>query len=59
PFSSGETVLKFLERYIYSNPEQWYQWKNYNEIKMLPSPEAKVAGKTSLPLFKPALGRVS
>jgi len=59
PFSSGETVLKFLERYIYSNPEQWYQWKNYNEIKTLPSPEAKVASKTSLPLFKPALGRVS
>jgi len=59
PSSSGETVLKFLERYIYSNPEQWYQWKNYNEIKTFPSPEAGVASKTSLPLFKPALGSVS
>jgi len=59
PSSSGETVLKFLERCIYSNPEQWYQWKNYNEIKTLPSPEAKVERETPLPLLKPALGRVS
>jgi len=59
PSSSGETVLKFLERYIYSNPEQWYQWKNYNEIKTFPSPEAGVASTTPLPLFKPALGSLS
>ncbi len=30
--STGETVLKFLERSIYSNPEQWYQWKKYFSI---------------------------
>jgi len=33
--SVGETVLKFLEGYIYANPEQWYQWKKYLEIKTL------------------------
>ena len=58
PSSSGEAVLKFLERYIYSNPEQWYQWKNYTEIKAFPSPLAGVANKSSLPSFKPALGSV-
>ena len=30
--SVGETVLKFLERSIYANPEQWYQWKKYFAI---------------------------
>jgi len=59
PASAGETVLKFLERYIYSNPEQWYQWKNYNEIKTFPSPETGVASETSLPLLKPELESLS
>ncbi|MBW1722687.1 MAG: hypothetical protein JRH13_05775 [Deltaproteobacteria bacterium] len=27
--SVGETVLKFLELCILSNPDQWYQWKEY------------------------------
>lgn len=31
-FSIGEAVLKFLERSIYANPEQWYQWKKYFAI---------------------------
>lgn len=30
--SVGEAVLKFLERSIYTNPEQWYQWKKYSAI---------------------------
>lgn len=30
--SVGEAVLKFLERSIYANPEQWYQWKEYFSI---------------------------
>ena len=30
--SVGEAVLKFLERSIYANPEQWYQWKKYFAI---------------------------
>ena len=34
--SVGETVLKFLEQHIYTNPEQWYQWIKYPEIRTLP-----------------------
>ncbi len=30
--STGEALLKFLERSIYTNPEQWYQWKKYFSI---------------------------
>ena len=30
--SVGEAVLKFLEKAIYANPEQWYQWKEYFSI---------------------------
>ena len=30
--SVGEAILKFLERSIYANPEQWYQWKEYFAI---------------------------
>jgi KDO2-lipid IV(A) lauroyltransferase len=57
PSSAGETVLKFLERYIYYHPEQWYQWKNYTKIKTLPAYGAKVENPTSLPLLKPAFGK--
>ena len=57
PASVGETVLKFLERYIYSNPEQWYQWKNYGEIGMPPIAGTKTVKPASLPLLKPAFGK--
>lgn len=59
PASVGETVLKFLERHIYTDPEQWYQWKNYIKIKTLPASGVKVEKTTSLPLLKPAFGKVS
>ena len=36
--SVGEAVLKFLERSIYANPEQWYQWKNFFSIGSGPLP---------------------
>jgi lauroyl/myristoyl acyltransferase len=29
----GEAVLKTLEYYIYSFPEEWYQWKNFADIE--------------------------
>ena len=58
PSSSGETVLKFLERCIYCHPEQWYQWKNYTKIKTLPASNAKDGNQTSLPLLKPAFGKI-
>ena len=34
--SIAETILKFLEVYIHANPEQWYQWKQYLQIKTAP-----------------------
>jgi lauroyl/myristoyl acyltransferase len=30
--SVGEVMLKCLEQYIYSYPEEWYQWKKYEDI---------------------------
>lgn len=30
--SVGALVLKYLERYIYAYPDQWYQWKKYFQI---------------------------
>ncbi|MBW2137691.1 MAG: hypothetical protein JRH06_09050 [Deltaproteobacteria bacterium] len=32
PISIGEVLLKHLENYIYSYPEEWYQWKNFAAI---------------------------
>ena len=54
----GEVVLKFLERYIYEHPEEWYQWKKYTKIKTLPSYDTKVEGPVNLSLLKPSLGKV-
>ena len=45
--SVGAVVLKFLEQYIYKNPEERYEWRNYPEIAKSPS------------LMKPAFGRIS
>lgn len=55
--SVGETVLKFLERFIYANPEQWYQWKKYIEIKGLPASGVNVERTMSLPSLKPSFGK--
>jgi len=60
PSSVGETVLKFLERYIYSNPEQWYQWEEYYVINVVGTANNNSARrKISSPLLKPAFDRVS
>jgi len=59
PSSPGETVLKSLEQYIYTNPEQWYQWKNYADVRFSPSPRANVEIIKPPPLMKPAFSRIS
>ncbi len=56
--SAGEAVLKFLERSIYANPEQWYQWKKYFAIG---SGSSHVRVKKNLqqvyaPVMKPHFG---
>ena len=45
PFSIGEVVLKSFEKYIYSNPEEWYQWKNYAQMNTYPTRAFSVAGE--------------
>jgi len=57
--SVGEAVLKYLEQFIYSSPEEWYQWKNYAEIKALPAISVKPKRQIFAPLFKPALSETS
>ena len=57
--SVGETVLKFLEQCIYANPEQWYQWKKYVEIKMFPDYTESIKIATSSLELKPAFGKIT
>jgi len=57
--SIGEGVLESFEQYIYSYPEEWYQWKNYSEIKTLSGSDIKVERSTPFPSLKPALGKVT
>jgi len=58
PSSIGEAVLEFFEQYIYSYPEEWYQWKNFIEIKTLSGSGIRVERPTPFPSLKPALGKV-
>ena len=57
--SVGETVLKFLEQYIYTNPEQWYQWKEYVEIKMFRDYTEIIKIPTASLGLKPAFGKIT
>ena len=57
--SIGEVVVKFLERYIYKYPEEWYQWKKYPDIRTPHAPGTKVEIPKSPSLVKPAFSRIS
>ena len=57
--STGVVVLKFIERYILSHPDEWYQWKKYPGIKTVPSFSASIDADSEMPVFEPSLGRVS
>lgn len=57
PSSPGETALKLLEQYIYSNPEQWYQWEKYDAIKDSNVGNNLSKTATSSPLLKPVFGK--
>ncbi len=39
--SVGKAMLKCLEHYVYSYPEEWYQWKKYEDIEShrVPAPQ--------------------
>ena len=56
--SLGETILKSFEQYVYSYPEEWYQWKNYADIETLSEPEVNTENPRSLSLLKPAFGDI-
>ena len=56
--SVGETVLKFLERYIYAHPEQWYQWKHYFSIAPPEASSGEVGTRNAfVPVLEPQLSR--
>jgi len=54
--SLGAVILKFLERYIYRYPEQWYQWKKYARIEAVPSGAAAVEAPAGMPVLEHSLG---
>lgn len=51
--TTGQLVLKTLERFIYRNPEEWYQWKKLNSIEIF----RRVSHKKTLPEDKPVVGK--
>ena len=57
--SVGETMLKFLEQYIYANPEQWYQWKEYLEIEPVPTLRKGIEEAASPLVLNPVFVKVS
>ncbi len=54
--SIGEVVLKFMERYIYNYPEEWYQWKKYPALDMFTAPGIKTKKKPPIPILEPSFG---
>ena len=58
PSSIGEVVLESFEQYIYSYPEEWYQWKNYMRIKALSDSGIRIERPPAFPSLKPALGKI-
>jgi KDO2-lipid IV(A) lauroyltransferase len=55
----GAVILKFLERYIYMYPEEWYQWKKYPLIEAIPSGAIPVEVPAAIPLLEPSLSNAS
>ena len=56
--SIGETILKSFEQFVYSYPEEWYQWKNYADIKTLSEPGINAEKSRPPSLLKPAFGDI-
>ena len=57
--ATGGVVLKFLEDFIYKNPEQWYQWKKYANMETIPPHSIEVEGATFPLMLKPSLSKAS
>jgi lauroyl/myristoyl acyltransferase len=54
----GALVLKFIERYIYAFPEQWYLWSKYSRMKAVQAPVSQVLAPLELHRLEPSLGRL-
>ncbi len=54
----GAVLLKFMERYIYKHPEEWYQWKKYKALDAFVPAGTAVNMPTSLPVLKPVFGKL-
>ena len=50
----GAVLLKYMERYIYDHPEEWYQWKKYIKLNMFTIPRIKTNRKLSTPVLEPS-----
>lgn len=57
--SIGELILKTLEQYILTYPEEWYQWKNYLGIRSISDHHVELKRPISLPVLEPAFGKVA
>jgi KDO2-lipid IV(A) lauroyltransferase len=57
--SIGELILKTLEQYILTYPEEWYQWKNYLGIRPVSAHHVEQKRPISHTVLKPAFGKVA
>jgi lauroyl/myristoyl acyltransferase len=55
----GEVILKFMERYIYIHPEEWYQWKKYPAIETVPAFTVAFPISSSAPLLEPSFSEAA
>ncbi len=42
PSRLGETILRKLEKLVYTYPDQWYIWKNFHRMKAFGQNEIRV-----------------
>ena len=57
--SIGEAMLKCLEQYIYSYPEEWYQWKKYDDIGSHREPAPPDRRITPAPRWSPCPAKIA
>jgi KDO2-lipid IV(A) lauroyltransferase len=57
--SSGEAILKYFETFIYSYPDEWYQWKKYSEMGKGTDNIKKPKETLAFPMFKPIISQYS
>ena len=50
----GAVLLKFMERYIYDHPEEWYQWKKYPALDMFTIPSIETNKEMSINILEPS-----